>query len=62
MADYVFHGNELFLAAEKAVARLELRGDQPVLLAKLKDMVALQRWHGGEQLKVKNLLAQEAAL
>ncbi|CAO3303391.1 MULTISPECIES: hypothetical protein [unclassified Pseudomonas] len=62
MADYVFHGSELFLAAEAAVARLELRGDQPVLLAKLKDMVKLNSWHGAEQLKVKNLLAREAAL
>lgn len=62
MADYVFHGNELFLAAEAAVTRLELRGDQPVLLAKLKDMVKLNSWHGGEQLKVKKLLAQEAEL
>ncbi|MFG0527363.1 hypothetical protein [Pseudomonas sp. yb_5] len=62
MTDHVFHGNELFLAAEAAVARLELRGDQPVLLAKLKDMLKLHGWHGGQQLKVKNLLAREAAL
>lgn len=62
MADYVFHGNELFQAAEAAVARLELRGDEPVLLAKLKDMLKLHHWHGGQQLKVQNLLKREAEL
>ncbi|MNJ75943.1 hypothetical protein D3C77_731300 [compost metagenome] len=62
MSDYITGNNPLIAEARAAAARLELRGDNPELLAKITDMLKLHGWHGGQQLKVQALLKQEAAL
>ncbi|WP_191830883.1 hypothetical protein [Pseudomonas fluorescens] len=62
MSDYITGSHPLILEAKEAAARLELRGDAPELLAKMHDMLKLHGWHGGEQLKVQELLRQEAEL
>ncbi|MNY80713.1 hypothetical protein D3C86_2218980 [compost metagenome] len=62
MSDYITGSAPLILQAREAAARLELLGDNPELLVKIQDMLKLHGWHGGDQLKVQELLKQAGAL
>ena len=55
-------GNELFHQARAARDKLLLLGSNERLLAKIEDMLKLHHWHGGDQLKMQNLLRQVDAL